>query len=199
MSLFRSATASRASTRSRQQLTVLPALPCRRPADGIKFRSPRDNPERADIHSVASRWATNNDGDQAMKKTILVAAAILTTVSSVALAQAASTNSTSAPAPATANNTQASGSEPPTAIDQQSAAVGIHQHQGGAGFVSGAGQRQVGQPGDDVHWPQLVDRSDDGRIERQASDSNGGNTGAFRRHVHQPAGQGGTQFESGRT
>jgi hypothetical protein len=49
-------------------------------------------------------------GDQAMKKTILVAAAILTTVSSVALAQTPGSNSGSAPAAATATNPQPAGS-----------------------------------------------------------------------------------------
>jgi hypothetical protein len=42
-----------------------------------------------------------NNGDQAMKKTILAAAAILTTVSSVALAQTPGSNAGSAPAAAT--------------------------------------------------------------------------------------------------
>jgi hypothetical protein len=48
-----------------------------------------------------------NNGDQAMKKTILAAAAILTTVSSVALAQTPSSNS---PAAATATTPQPAGS-----------------------------------------------------------------------------------------
>jgi hypothetical protein len=52
-----------------------------------------------------------NDGDQAMKKTTLVAAAILATVSSVALAQAASPNSGAAPSPATTANPQPNGSK----------------------------------------------------------------------------------------
>jgi len=45
-----------------------------------------------------------------MKKTILVAAAILTTVSSITLAQTPSSNSGSAPAASTATNPQPAGS-----------------------------------------------------------------------------------------
>jgi hypothetical protein len=81
-----------------------------------------------------------NNGDQAMKKTILVAAAILTAVSSVALAQTPSSSSGSAPAATTATNPQPAGSSLRQAIDQQSATVGVHQHQRGSGFVSGASQ-----------------------------------------------------------
>jgi hypothetical protein len=51
-----------------------------------------------------------NNGDQAMKKTILVAAAILTTVSSIALAQTPGSSSGSAPAATTATSPQTGGS-----------------------------------------------------------------------------------------
>jgi hypothetical protein len=51
-----------------------------------------------------------NNGDQAMKKTILVAAAVLTTVSSIALAQTPGSSSGSAPAATTATSPQTGGS-----------------------------------------------------------------------------------------
>jgi hypothetical protein len=76
----------------------------------IKFHSPRNSPERADIHSVAISISNAKNGNQAMKKTTLVAAAILTTVSSVALAQAADSNTGALPSQATTTNPKPNGS-----------------------------------------------------------------------------------------
>jgi hypothetical protein len=75
---------------------------------GIKLHPSGIIPERASIRRVASSEGNIKHGDKTMKKTTLVAAAILTTVSSVALAQAAS-SSGSAPAPTTNVNSQSNG------------------------------------------------------------------------------------------
>ena len=113
-----------------------------------------------------------------MKKTTLVAAAILTTVSSVALAQAASTNSTSAPAPATANNTQASGPNLRQQLTnnlQQSGFTNIKVVPDS--FLVQATDKS-GNPVTMFIGPTSSTEVTTVGSNSQASDSNGGNTGA---------------------